>query len=65
MLAYVEKAFEAVETSFAAIDDEKLIKSAQLKTAHGPIHEIITGEIMTSHLSHVSRHLGMIEALMG
>ena len=65
VLAYVEKAFEAVETSFAAIDDEELIKSAQLKTAHGPIHEIITGEIMTSHLAHVSRHLGMIEALIG
>jgi hypothetical protein len=65
VLAYVGKAFEAVETSFAAIDDEELVKTAQLKTAHGPIHEIITGEIMTSHLAHVSRHLGMIEALIG
>jgi hypothetical protein len=65
VLAYVEMSFEAVESSFAAIDDEELIKSAQLKTAHGPIQEIITGEIMTSHLAHVSRRLGMIEALIG
>lgn len=65
VLAYVEKAFAAVEASFAAIDDEQMVQSAQLKTAHGPIHEIVTGEIMTSHLAHVSRHLGMIEALIG
>jgi hypothetical protein len=65
VLAYVEQAFAAVETAFEAIDDEQMVQPARLKTAHGPVHEIITGEIMTSHLAHVSRHLGMIEALIG
>ena len=65
VLASVERAFQAVEDAFAAIDDEQLVQPAKLKTAHGPIHEIVTGEIMTSHLAHVSRHLGMIEALIG
>ncbi|MCC6180063.1 MAG: DinB family protein [Chloroflexi bacterium] len=65
LLGYVERAFQAVERAFAAIDDEQFVQSASLTTAHGPVHTIMVGEIMTSHLAHVSRHLGMIEALIG
>jgi len=65
VVGYVSRAFESVEAAFNAIDDEQMVQPAKLKTAHGPLHEIICGEIMSSHLAHVSRHLGMIEALIG
>jgi hypothetical protein len=65
LLDYVARAFAAVEAAFEAIDDAELVRPAKLTTAHGPVHNIVVGEIMTSHLAHVSRHLGMIEALIG
>ena len=61
LLAYLQRTFAAVERSIDAIDTEQFMHACtDLYGRNGLI-----GESVVSHLGHNSRHLGMIEALVG
>ena len=61
LLAYLQRTFAAVERSIDAIDTEQFMHACiDLYGRNGRI-----GESLVSHLGHNSRHLGMIEALVG
>jgi len=61
LIGYLQCTFAAVERSIDAIDTEQFMhECTNLYGRHGLI-----GESLVSHLGHISRHLGMIEALVG
>ena len=58
---YLQRSFAAVELSLEAIDTEQFLHEwTNLYGRNG-----LVGESLISHLGHISRHLGMIEALVG
>lgn len=66
LLDYVEKAFAAAARNIGAIDEQQFIAPEQPQ----PLSEGIWGEGMVGgavmeHVTHASRHLGMMEALLG
>jgi len=61
LTGYLQRAFAAVERCLDAIDTEQfLYEWTNLYGTSG-----LVGESLVSHLGHISRHLGMIEAMIG
>ena len=61
LIDYLQRTLAAVESSIAAIDTEQFMHACtDLYGRNG-----LVGESLVSHLGHISRHLGMIEALVG
>ena len=61
LVGYLERALAAVERSIDAIDAELFMQEwTNLYETNG-----LVGESLVSHLGHISRHLGMIEAMIG
>ena len=61
LTTYLRGAFSDLEQAVGALDDETILADAEdLLGATAPIEDSLI-----RHLSHVSRHLGMIEALRG
>jgi hypothetical protein len=61
LTTYLRGAFSDLEHAVGALDDETILRDADdLLGATAPLDDS-----MLRHLSHVSRHLGMIEALRG
>jgi hypothetical protein len=61
LVGYLQRTFVAVERSLDAIDSEQFLQEwTNLYGSNG-----LVGESLISHLGHISRHLGMIEALIG
>jgi len=61
LLAYARRVFEAADRAAAAVDDVQF--RAPCTDLYG--RENVVGDVLLSHLTHVNRHLGMIEALRG
>jgi len=61
LIDYAGAAFEAANRAVAAADDEQLAENCI--DMYG--RETSVGAAVISHLTHVNRHLGMIEALRG
>jgi hypothetical protein len=63
---YARRAFAAAEAAFSALEDDQLaMRGRDLMYAGYQERERSVGEAMLAHLTHASRHLGMIEALRG
>lgn len=63
---YAGCAFAAFEAVFRAMQDEQLrVRGPDLMYAGYQERERSVGEAILAHLTHASRHLGMIEALRG
>jgi hypothetical protein len=61
LTTYLRGAFSDLEQAVGALDDETILRDADdLIGAQAPLDDSLI-----RHLSHVSRHLGMIEALRG
>lgn len=61
LTTYLRGAFSDLEQAVGALDDETILRDADnLLGATAPLDDSLI-----RHLSHVSRHLGMIEALRG
>jgi hypothetical protein len=61
LATYLRGAFSDLEQAVGALDDETILRDADdLLGATAPLEDSLI-----RHLSHVSRHLGMIEALRG
>jgi hypothetical protein len=61
LMEYLQRTLTAVERSIDAIGTEQFMHACtDLYGRNGLI-----GESLISHLGHISRHLGMIEALVG
>src|SRR4029079_19699653 len=61
LIGYLQRTLAAVERSIDAIDTEQFMHEwTNLYERNG-----LVGESLVSHLGHISRHLGMIEALIG
>ena len=61
LATYLRGAFSDLEQAVGALDDESILREADdLLGAQAPLEDSLI-----RHLSHVSRHLGMIEALRG
>jgi len=61
LIDYLQRTLAAVERSIVAIDTEQFMHACtDLYGRNG-----LVGESLVSHLGHISRHLGMIEALVG
>lgn len=61
LTTYLRGAFSDLEQALGALDDESIMRDADnLLGASAPLDDSLI-----RHLSHVSRHLGMIEALRG
>ena len=61
LTTYLRGAFSDLEQAVAALDDETILRDADnLLGETAPLEDSLI-----RHLSHVSRHLGMIEALRG
>jgi hypothetical protein len=58
---YARRVFEATNQAIAVVDDEQL--QASCIDLYG--RETSVGAAVISHLTHLNRHLGMIEALRG
>jgi hypothetical protein len=66
LLDYVECVFTAIERAVSAIDDEQFAAMEQLQTmTEGIWGEATVGDAIIAHVSHASRHLGMMECLLG
>ena len=61
LAGYASSVFEATNRAIAAVDDEQL--QASCIDLYG--RETVVGAAVISHLRHLNRHLGMIEALRG
>jgi uncharacterized damage-inducible protein DinB len=61
LLAYTRRAFAATEQRLAALSPADL--DAPCTDLYGKVN--VVGDVLLSHLTHVNRHLGMIEALRG
>jgi hypothetical protein len=61
LLDYARRAFEAANRAVEAADEEQLREDC--KDLYG--RQTSVGAAVLSHLAHVNRHLGMIEALRG
>lgn len=61
LLDYARRAFEAMNCSVEAADDDQLREDCI--DLYG--RQTSVGAAVLSHLAHVNRHLGMIEALRG
>ena len=61
LTTYLRGAFSDLEQALGALDDESVVRDADdLLGATAPLDDSLI-----RHLSHISRHLGMIEALRG
>jgi len=61
LIGYLQRTLAAVERSIAAIDTKQFLQEwTNLYESNG-----LVGESLVSHLGHISRHLGMIEAMIG
>jgi hypothetical protein len=61
LATYLRGAFNDLEQAIGALDDETILQPADdLLGKRAPLDDSLI-----RHLSHVSRHLGMIEALRG
>jgi hypothetical protein len=61
LIGYLQRTFAALERCLDAIDTEQFMQEwTNLYGSPG-----LVGESLVSHLGHISRHLGMIEALVG
>ena len=61
LLEYARRAFAAADEAVAAVDDADLpVRCTDLYGERGSV-----GKVLTVHLTHANRHLGMIEALRG
>ena len=58
---YVESVFEAMDAALGRLSDEQL--GVRLTDSYG--RETSVGEMLLNHLSHIDRHVGMIESLRG
>jgi hypothetical protein len=58
---YARRVFEAANQAIAAVDDEQM--QTNCIDLYG--RETSVGAAVISHLTHLNRHLGMIEALRG
>jgi uncharacterized damage-inducible protein DinB len=61
LLDYVQETLDLLDQRYAAVDDSLL--GSELSDANGRPSAVAA--ILLSHLTHASRHLGMIEALRG
>ncbi len=61
LLDYAEETFGLLDERYAAVTDELLPQ--EIMDANG--HSTVMAAALLSHLTHASRHLGMIEALRG
>jgi len=61
LATYLRGAFNDLEQAVGALDDETILRPADDLLGHQALLE----DSLIRHLSHVSRHLGMIEALRG
>jgi hypothetical protein len=61
LLDYVQRTLGLLDQRYAAVDDALL--SAELADANGRSSAVAS--MLLSHLTHASRHLGMVEALRG
>jgi len=61
LIGYLQRTFAAVERSTGAIDTEQFMHACT--DLYG--RDALIGESLVGHLGHISRHLGMIEALVG
>ena len=61
LLAYARRAFATTERSLATIEAADLV--APCTDLYG--NPNVVGDVLLSHLGHVNRHLGMVEALRG
>lgn len=61
LLGYTRRAFAVAEQRCAALDPADL--DAPCTDLYGNVN--VVGDVLLSHLTHVNRHLGMIEALRG
>lgn len=61
LVEYLEDAFAALEGQLHRISDEQM--AAGLEDFYG--RDTNVGAYLLNHLSHMDRHLGMIEALLG
>ena len=61
LIGYLQRTLAAVERSIDAIDTEQFMREwTNLYERNG-----LVAESLVSHLGHISRHLGMIEAMIG
>jgi hypothetical protein len=66
LLAYVRDVFAQTARTVAAIDDEQFQAPEQWQSMpEGIWGESTVGDSLLSHLTHNSRHLGMMECLLG
>jgi len=61
LLDYVERTLGLLDERYAAVDDSQL--GAELADVNG--RSGMVASVLLSHLTHASRHLGMVEALRG
>jgi hypothetical protein len=66
VLAYLSRAFAAVDRALASIDEEQFDEAEQPQPlTEGLWGEGTVGDAILAHLIHDNRHLGMIECLVG
>jgi DinB superfamily len=66
LLAYLQRAFAAVDRSLAAVDDQQFGEAEQPQPLTEGIWGASTvGDAILTHLIHDNRHLGMLECLAG
>jgi hypothetical protein len=66
LLDYVETTFAAAERAFGTVDDKLFVTPEQPQPlTEGVWGEAAIGDAILSHISHDSRHLGMMECLLG
>jgi uncharacterized damage-inducible protein DinB len=66
LLDYVECVFGAIQRAVGAIDDEQFASMEQLQPmTEGIWGEATVGDAILAHVTHASRHLGMMECLLG
>ncbi len=65
LLDYAARAFAMVDGAIAAVDDGEFFERGPCVNATGELTEVGVGDLVTLHLTHVSRHLGTIECLRG
>jgi hypothetical protein len=66
LLDYIEKAFAAASRNIGAIDEQQLVAPEQPQPlTDGIWGEGTVGDAVMSHITHASRHFGMMECLLG
>lgn len=66
LLTYVGRVFDLAERAASAIDEQQLNSAEQPQPMTEGIYGGGTvGDALMSHVTHASRHLGMMECLLG